>query len=218
MAKLTLLAAAASLAAFATTADAQSRYGAIADYEGVGDCGAACAVAPVAADRYGTVAAPVVAAPIAAPPVIVDCSQFGAVNCAPTYSHSVVAQPTTVYTQPVAQAPAPRVEIFEQPTFRGETAPCPSGTTAQPDGTCLQGSSFGSSTTYSSSTTFSAPATQMADCPAGTVKQPDGTCAQTATTYSEPVYTPPPVTDAQPSYGYTPNGSFGADTYRPIRK
>lgn len=65
---------------------------------------------------------------------------------------------------------------------------CPAGTTAQPDGTCLQGSTYGSTSTYSSTTTYSGDAESM---------------AQTTTT---------------PSYGYTSDGAYTASDYRPMRK
>ena len=76
-------------------------------------------------------------------------------------------------------------------------------------------SSMSNSSTYSSGS-YSSPsygtstmsASSMADCPAGTTKQADGSCAQTSTTY----------TDASPSYGYSNDGSYGAEVYRPIRK
>lgn len=100
---------------------------------------------------------------------------------------------------------------YTTPSFSQETAPCPVGTSSQPDGTCLQGGSHVSSFTGSSSYTggssiytggssyssgsFSSSG-GVADCPTGTTMQPDGSCLQrggssfsshTSSTYSAPV-------------------------------
>lgn len=100
-------------------------------------------------------------------------------------------------------------------SYSQETAPCPTGTTSQPDGTCLMSGSHLSSFTGSSSytggsTSFSsgsyssggyssggfASSAGVADCPAGTTTQPDGSCLQrsgssfsshTSSTYTAPV-------------------------------
>ena len=247
----------AGLATSAQSAEAQSRYGDIAAYEGVAtNCAPVDCAAPVASTRYGS--APVVQQPVApmGAPVMVDCSVFGTPGC----GQPVIAQPTTVYTQPAttyAQSSysqsqtysQPSVQLYDTPQTTTAPANCPAGTTAQPDGTCLQGSSMsmGSSSTYSSASTYSSPAPvasmpancpagttaqpdgtcmqgssmsmgtttmstgsamAMVDCPVGTTKQMDGTCAQTATVYG----------DASPSYGYGADGSYGAESYRPIRK
>jgi hypothetical protein len=93
--------------------------------------------------------------------------------------------------------------------YSQETAPCPAGTTSQPDGTCMQGGSHTSYTTGSSSyiggSSYSSGGYSssgystsggVADCPAGTTTQPDGSCLQgggssysshTTSTYSAPV-------------------------------
>ena len=220
--------AAITFAALATTAQAQSRYGDITAYEGSGQCApGACATATttttVQSSRYGSVET--VAPTYNSAPVVVDCLQFAQPGCAP-----VMTQPTTVYTQPYAQA---QVQTYQEPSVQmyEQAAPvnCPAGTTAQPDGTCLQGSSYSTTTS-----TYSAPV-QMAEpvnCPAGTTAQPDGTCMQTST-YSQPTMTDCPsgmtrqadgscasiyMGDATPSYGYDSDGSYGRDTYLPIRK
>jgi len=242
---------AVSFAAMATSAQAQSRYGDINAYEGSGDCmPSACAPAATAqSSRYGSTTT--VAPAYNTAPVYVDCTVTG--TCGP----AVVAQPTTVYTQPYGQQSytqaAPTIQMYEQPamavncppgttaqpdgtcmqtgasagpiasyssgswsstTTTSMPADCPAGTTAQSDGTCMQtGSSYGS-TSYSSSTTYADTAPVMsANCPAGTTAQADGTCAQ-GSSYSTTSY----VGDATPSYGYSTDGSYGADTYLPIRK
>ena len=93
---------------------------------------------------------------------------------------------------------------YSAPTTSFEPVSCPAGTTAQSDGTCLQGSSssfstgtiyssgstdYSSSTSYpttsepsySSSTTYSGSSSasfEPVNCPAGTTAQSDGTCLQ----------------------------------------
>lgn len=246
--KTAAIAAFATSTLVATSAHAQSRYGGAETqtYEDAGayaaqdclpvDC-VVPGVAPAAttvgeASRYGSTQ-PVAPAPGAAP-VMVDCGVMGNPACAPT----VIAQPTTVYTQPqpvytdsystqnysaqMIDCPAGTVEQADgscmqssmaQPTTsygssyssssNVRMADCPAGTTKQPDGTCMQGSSYSSMSMADSSSMT------MLECPTGTVKQADGTCAQSATVYAG---------DASPSYGYGADGSFGAETYRPIRK
>lgn len=94
------------------------------------------------------------------------------------------------------------------PSYTQETAPCPTGTTSQPDGTCMQGGGHVSSYTGSSSYTGGSSYTSgsyssgysssggVADCPSGTTMQPDGSCLQrggssysshTSSTYSAPI-------------------------------
>ncbi|MGJ8560104.1 MAG: hypothetical protein ACSHX3_07700 [Litorimonas sp.] len=95
------------------------------------------------------------------------------------------------------------------PTYTQETAPCPTGTTSQPDGTCLQGgshvSSYTGSSTYTGGSSYTsgsyssggyASSGGVANCPAGTSMQPDGSCLQsggssysshTSSTYAAPV-------------------------------
>ena len=229
---------AVSFAAVATSAQAQSRYGDIVAYEGGAQNCAPSACAPatttVEASRYGSVQT--VQPAYNAAPVVVDCSVFGTPGC----GQQVVAQPTTVYTQPVQQS---YTQSYAQ-TYAAEPVNCPAGTTLQADGTCMQsGSSYSSGTTYSSTTTYSAPSAAMtADCPAGTTMQPDGTCLQGSggMSMSTQTYTP---TYSQPStammvdcpagttkqadgtcaqtattYGYDASPVYGADVYRPIRK
>jgi len=96
------------------------------------------------------------------------------------------------------------------PSYSHETAPCPAGTTSQPDGTCMQGSHhvssyttgsgyIGGSTSYTGGTSYTSGYSShgsVAQCPAGTTSQPDGTCLQsggssysshTSSTYSAPI-------------------------------
>jgi len=200
------------VAGLTLAANAQSRYGNVYDYESGRNCGNACTPAPVAAPTTSRYGAPVVAAPTYNPaPVYVDCVTAG--TCAPQPS-VVYSQPAPVYTQPapVYTQPAP---TFTQSTqsFTQSAAPvsCPSGTTAQADGTCLQSSSgFSTTTTFSepsfssstSSSTFSSPSTSFepVNCPSGTIAQGDGTCMQTGSTFSSGSSFSTGSTYSEPSY------------------
>ncbi len=169
-----------AFAAMASTANAQSRYADVYDYERGQNCGQACVpAAPVAttSSRYGSTVTTAPAMQVAPGPVYVDCTQLG--TCAP--------QAATVYTAPVQQyqAPAPTYSTqsyTQTSTYSAAPVNCPAGTTAQPDGTCLQGSMGSVGSTTSSSMTVTLPTnygtTESVPCPAGTTKQPDGTCMQ----------------------------------------
>jgi len=176
------LIASVGVAGLTLTANAQSRYGNVYDYESGKNCGQACVApapqTPAANSRYG---APVVAAPTYNPaPVYMDCQQVG--TCAPQAA-VVYTQPAPVYTQP---APVYSQPSYSAPSY-AQAAPvnCPAGTTAQSDGTCLQGSSSygtgsyssGSTSTYTPSTSYDS---TPVSCPAGTTAQSDGTCLQGA--------------------------------------
>lgn len=194
----------------AASANAQSRYGNVADYESGRNCGQACvAPAPQAhtSSRYGHTA-PVHVAPA---PVYVNCAQMG--TCAP--------QPMTVYTQPApVQYQAP-VQSYSQQSYQTQSyaqapANCPAGTTAQPDGTCMQ-SSYSASTTYSepttsygsssySSSTYSSGTSMPADCPAGTTAQSDGTCLQGGSS----TYSAPTLPDTYDNFG---SSSYSSSSY-----
>ena len=223
------------VAGLALTANAQSRYGNIYDYESGRNCGQSC-VAPAAAatTRYGT---PVTQAPTYNPaPIYVDCTQTG--TCAP--------QATTVYTQPapVYTQPAPvyaQADTYSSGTsYASEPVSCPAGTTAQSDGTCLQsGSSFSTGTTYSeptpsysSGSTYSEPtpsyssgtsyAAEAVSCPAGTTAQADGTCLQSGSSFTGSTVElyqgdASSNTNSSTGYGYT-GGSYNAGDYLPVRK
>ena len=221
---------AVSFAAVATSAQAQSRYGDIMAYEGgATNCApSACATGTtVEASRYGSVET--VQPAYNAAPVMVDCSVMGAA-CGP----QVVAQPTTVYTQPVQQS---YTQSYAQ-TYTASPVDCPAGTTMQPDGTCMQSGSSYSTTTTTQTYTPSAPV-MTANCPAGTTMQPDGTCLQGSGGMSittTQTYTPPSTTmmvdcpagttkqadgtcaQTSTTYGYDASPVYGADVYRPIRK
>ena len=200
------LIASVGVAGLTLTANAQSRYGNVYDYESGRNCGQACvpaapvAAAPVAASRYGAPAPQYNPAP-----VYVDCAQMG--TCAPAPA-VVYTQPAPVYTQPA----------YTQQSYQqsAQMAPvnCPAGTTAQSDGTCMQGgsSSYSTSTysapttsydSYSSSSSMGAPV----DCPAGTTAQNDGTCMQGgSSSYSTSTYSAPTT-----SYdNYSSSSSMGA--------
>ena len=148
---------------------------------------------------------------------------------APTtsYDSSSYSAPTTSYSSSTYSAPA------------SMPADCPAGTTAQSDGTCMQGSSFGSTSSFgsvgtSSSVTlpgtydsFSSSSYSSApvNCPAGTTAQSDGTCMQGGSVSSftgstVELYTGDATTSSSTtsSYGYTSDGAYAATDYLPIRK
>lgn len=242
---------------FAVSANAQgSRYGNVHAYESGSNCQVQpCATTHTQSSRYG--GSYVEQAPAA--PVYVDCqTTFG-----PQCGAPVVQQPTTVYTAPPAPAytqPAPTyqsqstyTESYSAPSYAQAPANCPAGTTAQPDGTCLQGSGYSSygtgsvtlpetynqtySDSYSSTMTdsYSTYSGPPANCPAGTTAQDDGTCLQTGGSYgSTSTYSSgttysggsvelysgdaEPTQPAEPTYGYTSDGSYTVKDYRPMRK
>lgn len=181
-----------AFAATAATANAQnSRYGNVYDYESGHNCGQACVAPPQAMAQ--PVRAPAYMPPqaVTGPPIYVDCATMG--SCA-------AQQPATVYTQPQTSYSN---SYSESATYSSAPLNCPAGTTAQADGTCLQGSSYSNSmstTTYSDTTSYAAPI----NCPSGTTAQSDGTCM---TMYQG---------DAQTNYGYQSSGV--STDYRPIRK
>lgn len=265
---ITTAIAALGVSSVATSANAQSsRYGGgdVYSYESGTNCNTnPCGqvAAPVQSSRYGGY---VEQAPAYNPaPVYVDCAQMG--TCAP--AQQMMAQPSTVYTQPAAP-------VYQQPQYTqqaqysqpAQMAPvnCPAGTTAQPDGTCLQGStstysgttsygsgttSYGSSSSYGSTSSYndydvvidSAPAmpSMPVNCPAGTTAQNDGTCMEGSSYSSTSTYsgststysgtTSQPTTSydtgsvysgdasASSSYGYTSDGAYTANDYLPVRK
>ena len=136
----------------------------------------------------------------------------------------ILSQPRTVFTAPVSTgvtyaAPSVRlagptirptvvrrtITVEPAPVVRAERivtepANCPSGTTLQSDGSCLEQTvSYAApapAPTYTApAPTYTAPAPvisqpyvapQMADCPAGTTQQSDGTCMENS--YSSPSY------------------------------
>jgi len=240
---ITTAIAALGVSSVATTANAQSsRYGGadVHTYEGGTNCNVnPCApvAAPAQSSRYGGYVQQQA-------PVYVDCAQMG--TCGP----QVMAQPTTVYTQPAAPVYQQPQQQYVQHTQMAP-ANCPAGTTAQQDGTCLQTgttstysgtTSYGSSTSYGSTSSYSdydvvidaapaAPAMPV-NCPAGTTAQNDGTCMQGSSYGSSTAYTGSitlPEThnsgsiysgdaSASTSYGYTSDGAYTATDYRPIRK
>lgn len=109
------------------------------------------------------------------------------------------------YLQPTyqaASAPSYNVDMFQptvsQTTSYAAPANCPAGTTAQSDGTCLQGSSTSYASSYSSPSYSTGYVTES--CPAGSTASSDGTCLMGGTTtYSGSTY-------SGPTYGSTSNG------------
>lgn len=164
-----LAAGAAALVMTACSSTGQStRYGNVYDYEGGAYCeGAACS----ADSRYGdsgyVAPAPVATYPAPVPAqenvIYADCSVVSGMSCpTQTQSYPVYTQQTTSVTSAPAQ--------------------CPAGTIAQGDGTCMQTSTTGYSSTTTTSTSYSG--SSMADCPAGTTMQADGTCMQSSSSWS----------------------------------
>lgn len=196
--------ATAGLTLTAYAGNGSSRYGgpSVYDYESGGSCHtAACAqggqqhvqTAP-ATTRYGAPAQHQnhgyqSSMTVSPGPVYVDCAAMG--TCAP--------QPQA-YQQPTYQAPAP--QQYVQPTtyaqqsytaqsYSAPAANCPSGTTMQSDGTCMQASynstsSYSSTPAYSSGSSYSSSSSyggEAVACPSGTSKQSDGTCLQSGSSY-----------------------------------
>jgi len=179
------LMATAGVAALGLTACANShatsaRYGGTHyDYESAQSCGGNCGIATVSAPAIRT--APVYSG------THYDYESSHTCNTGTcgvgVVSHSGYAQ--TGYTA--------------APSYSTEVAPCPAGTTSQPDGTCMQtggshytGYSSGSTSYTTGSTAYTGSAYGgssyssggMAECPAGTSAQPDGTCLQSGHGYS----------------------------------
>ena len=95
---------------------------------------------------------------------------------------------------------------------------CPSGTTAQSDGTCLESSSmpvnsYGSASDYSNNSSFN---TTPTNCPAGTTAQSDGTCMEDGLSG----YTSPYAGSSINLFrGYSSGDNYGSGSnYLPIRK
>lgn len=168
---------------------AQSHY----DYESAQSCGSSCTTG--------------VTTPAFRPAPVVQQTHYGyeGVPCKTSCGAVTSGYPTitTGTTHVTSSYPS-------TPSYSQETAPCPTGTTSQPDGTCLMNGSHVSS--YTGSSTYTGGSTShtsgsyssggyassggVADCPAGTTMQPDGSCLQrggssysshTSSTYSAPV-------------------------------
>ena len=184
-----------TLTACASTNGGNSRYGGVYDYESgsncnVNPCGAAVA-APAAASRYGS-AETVIGGQAVSPGVVyADCSVVSGMNC---------NQPAPVYPQP---APA-----YVQVAPAYAPVACPSGTTPNGNGTCMETSmpTYGGSPP-SMRQTYSAPAYggEMAPCPSGTTPNGDGTCMESSTPYGG---SPPSMSQ---SYSATTTQSYGGE-------
>ncbi len=116
-------------------------------------------------------------------------------NTLPPLSSAGLSAPAGTVSVAAAPAPilAPIVSQLHSAPAAPEYANCPSGTSKQSDGTCLEATSYvAPAPVYSApAPVYSAPA-PAASCPSGTRKQSDGTCLE-ATSYSAPapVYTAP---------------------------
>lgn len=213
----------AAFAALGLTACANShaqsdRYGANThyDYESAQSCGSSCDAgvktptfrpAPAPRTHYGYEGVPCKTACGAATTGVIS-SGYPTITTGSTHVTSTVTTPS--YTQ--------------------ETAPCPTGTTSQPDGTCMQGGSYSSHTstgsTYTSGSTFTGGSSYssgsvssggVADCPAGTTSQPDGSCLQSGSSYSShssSTYSAPITSTHSSSYA-APVTSTYSSTYSP---
>ena len=217
------LMAATGIAALGLTAcangHASDRYGASHyDYETTGTCAGACG-GKSHVPAYKPAPAPV--------PVFThydyESSPGGCVTRSPCGGIVSGGYTSTVSTGHISTGHVSTGHIAS-PSFSSEVAPCPAGTTTQPDGTCLQnghgyvGSSYSSGSVISSGSSYSSgsyssgsisSSTIAAECPAGTTAQPDGTCLQhsgssysfsSTTTHTTPVttYTPPVTTYTPP--------------------
>lgn len=150
--------------------------------------------------------------------------QFTYANAAQPYA----AQPYAYQSyrpQISTQLPALRTAASYQTSMVTAAAPanCPAGTTAQADGTCLQGSSYASARSYSAlpsytstNTSYSTPVSTShmssshmsgapMSCPAGTKPISDGTCLQTGESYS--------FSSSTASYASTPSYSASTPSY-----
>lgn len=135
---------------------------------------------------------------------------------------------STTYSEP-SYSSSTTSSTYSAPTTSFEPVSCPSGTTAQADGTCLQSgsSSFSTGTTYSepsysSGTTFSSSSSLgPVNCPAGTTAQADGTCMQGGSNAyagsSIELYTGD-AASTTPSTGYGSSNTYSSPDYLPIRK
>lgn len=195
----------AAIAALGLTACANShaqsnRYGSDThyDYESAQSCGASCTTG--------------VTTPSYRPAPKVHTTHYGyeGVPCKTAcggVSSGVISSGYPTITTGTTHVTTPTITT---PAYTQETAPCPVGTTSQPDGTCMQGSSHvssytsgssytGGSTSYTGGSSYSSGYTTsggVAECPAGTTSQPDGSCLQssgssysshTSSTYSAPI-------------------------------
>ncbi len=138
-------------------------------------------------------------------------SRYGSGQSSTSYQQYAYAQPQMMLrTAPLAPPVSYQQPTYQAPSYSTSTtaytavaADCPAGTTAQADGTCLQGSSVSYASTstvissyspsYSSGYITSA---ETANCPAGTTAQSDGTCLQGGSvSYSSSSYM-----DSTPTY------------------
>ena len=128
--------------------------------------------------------------------------------------------PSMRQTQAYSGSPPSMSQSYSAQSYGGETAPCPSGTTPNGDGTCMEGG--GGSIAYSgsppsmsqsySATTSQSYSGEMADCPAGTTPNGDGTCMEgTGSTGTVEIY------GNSGGYQQTPTYNPPVD-YLPIRK
>jgi len=108
------------------------------------------------------------------------------------------------YSQPSYQAVS--TPTVSQTTSYASPANCPAGTTAQSDGTCLQGSSMSYTSSSPSYSTGYVTSSTTQSCPAGSTASSDGTCLMGGTTsYSNSSYTG--STYSGPTYGSSTSSS-----------
>lgn len=206
------------------------------------DCVTAGTCAPQPSVVYTQPAAPVYSQPA---PVqsYTQSAQFESVSC----PSGTTAQPDgtclqtggssfSTYSEP-SYSSSTSSTTFSEPSYSSSTSSttfsepvnCPSGTTAQSDGTCMQtGSTFSSGSSFSTGSTYSEPSYSSsssfgtpANCPAGTTAQSDGTCMQGGSNAfvgsSVELYTGD-ATTTTPSTGYGSSNTYSSPDYLPIRK
>ncbi len=156
-----------TLTACASGQNGSSRYGSVYDYESGGN---ACQAGPcgpaVAAPVYG--GQQVIGGQTVSPGVVyTDCSAVSGMNCNP--------QPAQTYTQPTPAYTPPA-------TTYGNPVACPSGTTPNGDGSCMEtGGGYDYSTTTVTTPSYSSG--ERVPCPSGTTAAGDGSCMQSGSTY-----------------------------------
>lgn len=157
------------------TAPASTRYG--------GQCGSTLGCGtPAPTQSYGYQSS----LPVSPGVVYVDCATMG--TCAPQAQTQSYQAPVQQYVQPTTYAQ----QSYSTQSFSAPAANCPSGTTMQADGTCMQQSysaptsSYSSTPSYSSGTSYSSTSSfggETAACPSGTTTQADGTCMQSGSSF-----------------------------------
>lgn len=226
------LMATAGLAALGLTACANShassnRYGASGahyDYDGYtcgggSDCGAYDYSSTYGQSSYGYGSAPTTAL-THYDYEAVPCSS----NCGASYSSGYTTDYSSSYSSGYTGTVSsyPSTTVTSSHGYASEVAPCPAGTTSQPDGTCLQsGSSYSShvTSTYSApvTSTYTAPVTSTYTGTTSTYVAPELTTPCCKTVSSTSTYVEPTATTTYSGYA-TSGSTYSSSDYLPIRK